>query len=392
LSKGKKVKIIIAIVSISLIQGLQYSVSPVLGQIREHFPDVSVNLIQMLITGPALLAMVVAVLSGWLVVKISKKRLLVFAGLTAGITGFLPLLADSFVLLFACRILYGISLGLATALNTAVVAEFFEGDERVSVMGIQAASIGAGMVAITTVGGVLGKLGYQYAYATHALGFLAMVLIAVMLPETGTARGTAAEKIKLNHEVFKLSVLGLLEFLFLITFTTNIAMHISGSLAGNTGVSGTLTGIFSGAQIVMGMILGRVTKVTGRYTFPAAMMCFVLGGVILVCFPDQYVMLMLGAVLCGFSQGMFVPTAMVAVANSVLPVATAMASACFTCFMCIGQMISPMVLNTVSTLVFHEVTTSHVYTIATVGMAVSAVIAGGMKKVWVRQKIMEDRK
>jgi hypothetical protein len=34
--------------------------------------------------------------------------------------------------------------GLTTALNTAVIAEHFEGKERVSTMGLQGASVGGG--------------------------------------------------------------------------------------------------------------------------------------------------------------------------------------------------------------------------------------------------------
>lgn len=372
---GKKFKVIISIVAISFIQGLQYSVSPVLGQIQEHFPDVNVSLVQMLITGPALLAMVIALVSGWLVVKVTKKQLLVFGSFVAGVTGFVPLLADNFWLLFVCRILYGVGLGLATALNTAVVAEFFEGDERTSAMGVQAASVGAGMVAATTLAGVLGKHGFTWAYATHTIGFISMILIAALLPETGTVKVSGTEKIRLNADVFKISFLGLLEFLFLMSFTTNIAMHISGSLAGDTGASGTLTGIFSGAQIVMGLVLGKVSKVTGRYTLPTAMLSFVLGGILLILFPGSMAPLMVGAALCGFSQGMFIPTAMVGVSNAVAPVATAMASACFTCFMCAGQLISPTLLNSASGVIFGDSSTGHVYLIATVGMAVSAVLA-----------------
>ena len=96
MSKAEKAKIYLSIVSISFIQGLQYCVSPVLGQISEHYPDVSVSMVQMLITTPALLSMAVALISGWLVVKISKKRLLVFAALVAGVLGFIPFLSDSF--------------------------------------------------------------------------------------------------------------------------------------------------------------------------------------------------------------------------------------------------------------------------------------------------------
>ena len=374
MSKAKKAKIIISIICISFIQGLQYTVSPVLSQIQEHFPTVSVNLIQMLITAPALLAMIIAVISGWLVVKISKKHLLLVGSFIAGLAGFLPLLADDFGLLFFSRTFYGVGLGLATALNTAVVADFFEGEERVAVMGIQAASIGAGMFIETTLCGILGAGGFERVYFVHAIGFISLILLALLLPDTGKAIVTKTEKIRLNAEVFWVSFLGMLEFLFLISFTTNISMHISGSLAGSASVSGTLTGLFSGSQIVMGLILGYVTKITKKYTLPVAMLSFALGAVILVCFPSNYAMLMIGSVFCGFSQGMFIPQAMCDVSNAVKPVATAMAAACFTCAMCLGQLVSPTVLNTLSSVIFHDVTTTHVYLISAVCMTAIAVV------------------
>lgn len=380
MSKAKKIRIIISIVCISFIQGLQYCVSPILGQIQEHYPDVSVSLVQMLITAPALLSMIVAVASGWLVVKISKKKLLLFAGLVAGITGFVPFLSDSFMLLFVSRAVYGVSLGLATALNVAVVAEFFEGDERVSVMGIQAASIGAGMVVVTTVGGMLGASQFQNAYYINIIGFVCFVLLLICLPDTGKVKVTNTEKIRLTKEVFKISLFGMLEFLFLITFTTNIAMHLAGNLAGNVTVSGNLTGIFSGAQIVIGLVLGIVVKITKKYSLPVAMFSFCIGGIFLIFFPDNFAILVIGAVLCGFSQGMFIPQASVDISKAVKPVATAMASACFTCAMNLGQLISPTVLNTVSKTVFGEVTTTNVYIIAVIGMAVSAVVLMIMKR------------
>ena len=380
--RSEKIKIIISIVCISFIQGLQFCVSPVLGQIQEHYPRVDVSMIQMLITAPALLSMAVSVACGWLVLKIDKKKLLVFAGMTAGITGFLPFLADSFWLLFAARAVYGVAMGLATTLNVAVVAEFFEGEERVSVMGIQAASVGAGMVVVTTAGGMLGTRGFQNAYFINVIGFIAMLLIAVCLPQTGTAKDRGSEKIRLNQKVFITSFFGMLEFLFLITFTTNIAMHISGELAGSTAVSGNLTGVFSGVQIVMGMILGYVTRITKRYTLPVAMLSFTTGGILLILFPSNIVPLMLGAVLCGFSQGMFIPTAMVEVSNAVTASSTAMASACFSCAMCLGQLISPTVLNRTAQIVFGETTTTNVYITAVIGMTAAALLAA----VWKSQK------
>ncbi len=372
MSKSKKIKIIVSIVSISFIQGLQFCISPVLGQIQEHYPEISINLVQMLVTAPALLAMAVAIVSGWLVVKISKKKLLVFGSLTAGILGFLPFLSDSFWLLFVSRALFGIAQGLATALNTAVVADFFEGDERVSVMGIQAASVGAGMVVVTTMSGILGAGGFKNAYFINIIGFISMILIVLCLPDTGKAKVTKAEGIHLTKEVYVVSVIGMLEGLFLITFSTNIAMHLSGNIAGSSMVSGTLAGIFSGSQIVVGIILRIITKYTKKYTLPVAMLSFGIGGIFLVLFSDNFAMLIFAAFFCGISQGMFIPTAMVDVANAVTPVSTAMASACLTCTMCFGQLVSPIILNNAAERILGEFNTTNLYIVATVGIIFSA--------------------
>jgi MFS family permease len=383
LNSLEKMKIIVSIFCISFIQGLQYSVSPVLGRIQEHFTGVNVNLVQMLVTAPAFVGIIAALVTGWLVTKISKKKLLLFSGFVAGVTGFMPFFSDNFTLLFFSRTLYGISLGLATALNVAVVADFFQGTERISVMGIQAASVGAGMLVVSALSGQLGTLGFQYAYYVNAIGFISMALMAVLLPETGKVKVAAGEKITLNKEAFIISFWGFLEFLFLIVFTTNIAMHISGGLAGNSGVSGVLMGIFSGSQIVIGLFLGCVARLFKKYTLPAAMLCFSIGAALIFRFPSHYVLLMAGAVLCGFSQGIFIPRAMVDISNAVKPAATAMAAACFTCFMSFGQLVSPLLTNTLSRVLFGSVRTTHVFFVASCGMALSATMIIIIK---VRQK------
>ena len=375
MSNTNNTKIYLSIAAISFIQGLQYCVSPVLGDISAHYPDVDVSMVQMLITAPALLSMVVALVSGWLVVKISKKKLLVFAALFAGILGFIPFLADSFWLLFLCRTVFGISLGLATALNVAVVADFFEGEARVKAMGIQAASVGTGMVIVTTVGGLLGANGFKGAYFINVIGFLSMAVLALCLPDLGKVELKGKEKITLTPEVFKVSAFGFLEFLFLITFTTNIAMHLSGSLAGSSSAAGTLTGVFSGTQIVIGLVLGTVAGLLKKFTLPAAMFCFVIGAILLILFPGSFGMLAVGAVFCGLSQGVFVPTAVTDCSNAVNPASVAMASAVFTCAMCLGQLVSPLLLNNIAVAVFKEMTTTNVYIIAATGMAVSAILA-----------------
>jgi MFS family permease len=183
------------------------------------------------------------------------------------------------------------------------------------------------------------------------------------------------EKITLTKDVFTISTFGFLLFIFLITFTTNIAMHLAGPLKGSSSVAGTLTGVFSATQILIGLVLGVVTKLFKKFTMPAAMFSFSIGAMILVMNPSNFWMLAVASVFCGLSQGVFIPTALVGVSNAVEPASVAMASAVFTCAMCLGQLVSPVLLNNLAKLIFSEVTTSNVYTLAAAGMAISGLLA-----------------
>ena len=329
----------------------------------------------MLVTAPSIVGMVFALICGVLVTKISKKKLLLLSAAVAFVTGILPLFVDSFPFLFGMRMLYGFCLGLATALNTAVVAEWFTGEARVIAMGVQSASVGAG-IAVTTFGaGKLGASVFTNSYFINVIGAVCFVLILVCLPETGVAKAEGENQVKVNARVFQLSMLAVLEWLFLITYTTNISMHLAGSLEGSSSAAGNLTSVFSIAQIIIGLLLGVVTKITKRATISAAMLSFAAGAAILVAFPSNFAMLCVGSLLCGFSQGAFIPTAMVAVANAVPPVAAAMASGIFTCFQCIGQNISPFFVNAAAKAFFGEATTGNVYKICVIGMIISAAIA-----------------
>jgi MFS family permease len=86
-------------------------------------------------------------------------------------------------------------------------------------------------------------------------------------------------------------------------------------------------------------------------------------------------MLAIGAVFCGLSQGVFVPTAVTDCSNAVNPASVAMASAVFTCAMCLGQLVSPLLLNNIAGAIFSEVTTTNVYILSAIGMTISAIVA-----------------
>ena len=80
-----KARVVATVFAIALINGLQHSLSPVLSSVHAYYPGVDVSLIQMLVTVPTLMAVVVALLTGWLALYISKKKIFLFAALVAGV-------------------------------------------------------------------------------------------------------------------------------------------------------------------------------------------------------------------------------------------------------------------------------------------------------------------
>ena len=108
----------------------------------------------------------------------------------------------------------------------------------------------------------------------------------------------------------------------------------------------------------------------------AALVSFAIGAMILVLFPANAAMLLLGALFCGICQGIFMPTGMVTVTNAVNPQSAAMATAVFSCGIQLGGFVSPIVTNFASDVIFGEEGTGHVFLIASVGMLILAVLTG----------------
>ena len=90
-------------------------------------------------------------------------------------------------------------------------------------------------------------------------------------------------------------------------------------------------------------------------------------------------MLIIAALFCGFSQGIYCPSGFVEVSNAVPPVAVSLASAGFNAAACAGQTISPALTNWMSKAIFGTATTGGVYLISAVGLAISAVAYSAVK-------------
>lgn len=167
-------------------------IAPSLPLIRAHFQELpGVDLrVRLVLTMPALFIVAGAPVAGWLADRRGRKGVLLGALLGYAVAGsagaFLPWL-DAILL---SRALLGVAVaGIMTAV-TALLADYFGGEDRARVMGMQAAFMGLGGVVYTALGGVLAGIDWRGPFLVYllALGVFPLALAVLWEPARDRAR------------------------------------------------------------------------------------------------------------------------------------------------------------------------------------------------------------
>ena len=157
-------------------------VAPSLPEIADHF-KVSAAIVALVVTSASLPGVVVAPVIGLLSDRLGRRTVLVPCLLGFGFGGMLGMLAPTFWMLLAARLVQGV--GAAGLINLAVVilGDRFEGPARAQAIGRNAAVLTAGLAVFPLIGGALTDLGgWRLAFAPYLLAFAVAVAVVVVFP------------------------------------------------------------------------------------------------------------------------------------------------------------------------------------------------------------------
>lgn len=220
-------RLTISILSVSLLTIMaSAAISPAMAKIAQAFPDAGKTLIKLVLTMPSLMITPFALLSGWLVMRVSKKSVL-YTGLAiyclAGVGGGF---AQTIPQLLVIRAILGIGIGLIMPLSTTLIADFFEGEARTKMMGLSGAVNNVGGVIFLAVSGWLACLSWRYSFGVYALSLVTLVMALLWLPEPKAQAASGPSRARLNASVFRCSFYGLLMMIAFYALPTNLALFI----------------------------------------------------------------------------------------------------------------------------------------------------------------------
>ncbi|HXR80114.1 MAG TPA: MFS transporter, partial [Saprospiraceae bacterium] len=151
-----KVKLTLLLVSSLTIMSV-ITISPALPQMAIAFSGVenAAFIVKLVLTIPALMIAVVSPVTGRLIDRYGRLRILRFAlGLyaIAGVGGYF---LDNLYLILLSRALLGVAVGMSMPTVITLIADYFEGAERQKFVGIQIAFMSIGGIVFIGLGGVL---------------------------------------------------------------------------------------------------------------------------------------------------------------------------------------------------------------------------------------------
>lgn len=311
---------LIAILTVSLTVNLPgLAVSPLLGKLKDVFPDSSRLQIQLLTVLPNLIIIPFVIFSGKFTTSRNQMGVL---GTGLGIfaaCGVAYLFADSMTSLILISCILGIGCGLVVPIAAGLIAEHFSGEPRVRVMGMKSGTSNGIVILATIFVGWAAGFGWHDAFFVYLVPLVPLALLPFMTNrfvekhfqpdgDKTSAGGQSDTEPPVPHRIRLLW--GLITLYFLLTYG---AMAISYYLAFSmkdfgfsTSQVGVATSMFYLSAMLGGFGLSYAIRALRGTTLYVAVLV-TASGLAMLGLLHTYPSYIIGVFLIGLGYGVFQP-------------------------------------------------------------------------------------
>ncbi|MDY6805647.1 MAG: MFS transporter [Cyanobacteriota bacterium] len=378
------------------------TIAPALPQIQQFFADAPRGefLVKLMLTLPGLFTAIAGPFVGIIIDRFGRKKLLAASVALYGLAGGSGFVLNSLTGLLIARAILGLSVaGIMTA-SVTLIADYYQGEKRNRVMGVQAAFMGFGGVVFLVFGGFLADISWRFPFLIYLSALAIFPLVVFVLTEPNRARVAldktgkkVGEKIaemggNLRSDVASATLRDRyqkirLVFIYAVMFLTAVCFYmvpvqLPFYLTENYDVSNSQTGIaiacstLSSAIISMnyGFIKSKLSFM-GVVVLLYSLMGFGYG---IISLATSYPIVILGLILSGMGLGLLMPNLNVWL-NAKTPIAMrGKALGGLTTCMFLGQFCSPIFTGPIAA----RIGIGNAYGLVGFGMLILAAILAGI--------------
>lgn len=273
----KNVKTRVGIISMASLALSGSVVGSAIAAISQDFPDTPISTVQMLSTLPGLGALIITLIAGQMAMRVSKKNLVLLGVALVTIGGLVPAFWNSSMVgLLVCSVILGMGVGFISTINPMLVSQYFDGEERSTMMGVNTGVTSLGSMILTGVGGYLGGENWRNLFWVFLVGILVFLLVLFFLPNDTVDASASQDAHKAPKQSTWAVIKGLapsVYVMYLIVFLLGVAftayMANLSIVVAERGVGGTaMTGYINAIGTIGGIITGFGLKYIRKFTKP----------------------------------------------------------------------------------------------------------------------------
>ena len=298
-------------------------ISPSLPNISKHFLIDFANIkeseyyTKLLLSAPALTIAILGLISGTIVDKFGRIKLLIFSLILYCITGTMGLYLNDLFSIIISRIFLGASIsGIMTSVST-LVADYFKGELRVKYTGYQGAFMALGGTLYIGLGGLLADIHWRGPFSLYFLSLMLIPFVIAFIKEPKNYIENELDKsnkIENNKIPYLLAILVYITTFILITFFYMMPLQIPFLLKILNTESNSLIGlVMAVASLFAGISSTLYPKIKRKFNYPTLYVFgagFMALGYLIIGNATEYFIVMLGLVIMGIGNGIIMPNGM----------------------------------------------------------------------------------
>lgn len=339
------------------------TISPSLPAMRDHFaatPNVD-YLVRLVLTIPALFIALSAPFVGTIIDRFGRKTLLALSVLLYGLAGGSGAVLNEIGLILLSRILLGFSVAGIMTTATALIADYYVGATRAQFLGFQAAFMNLGGVVFLFLGGGLADLSWRLPFLVYLLALLLLPFVTLVLPEPNRTTNIQASSVpaggsfpwRILSLTYVVALLSQIVFYLLPVQLPFYLRQLANVSASQIGMALALVTLFSAISAVNYKSIKARLSFMSIYTI--AFLSIAVGYTI-VSFVSTYSAVLIGLAIAGVGLGLLVPTMNVCLTSSTPENVRGRVLGGLTTALFLGQFISPIVSQPLSTVVGLDLT------------------------------------
>lgn len=300
------------------------------------------------LTAPALVVGLTALIAGRIVDRLGRKRLLVISLVLYALFGTAPLYLPTLPMIVGSRLLVGVAEAAIMTCATTLLADYFHGHKRERYFGYQVIATTVAATILFGVGGALGASNWRAPFWLYAVALVLAVLVALFLwapvHQAESRDHLVAVPWRLLLAPVGVSLIGGLVFYVLVV---ELAYKLDGIGVTNPATIGVVSAVASLGTATGAFSFTKLARRGPTFTVPLA---FALSGLGLVGLglASPLPLVVAAAVVTGIGNGMLLPSLLMWALSPLTFEQRGRGTGMWTSAMFIGQFVCPLAIIALS--------------------------------------------